>query len=215
MSTPPVEILFEDNHLLVINKPAGMLSQADSSGAPDLLTELKGYIKVKYNKPGNVFLGLVHRLDRNTSGLMVVARTSKAASRLSEQFRLHSVEKIYRALVSPPPAKPEGTLESRLTKDNQNLRQTEDEEGGEARLTYRTLRANSKEALLEIELETGRFHQIRFQLSNAGSPVAGDRKYGSKLSGPLALCCVRLSFNHPVTKERLTFETKAAFETRL
>jgi 23S rRNA pseudouridine1911/1915/1917 synthase len=208
MNRPAIPVLYEDNHLLVIDKPAGLLSQEDSSGHPDVLTVLKDYVKEKYNKPGNVFLGLVHRLDRNTTGLMVVARTSKAASRLSEQFRKHTVEKLYQAVVSPPPAEKEDRLEDRMEKDEENrmAKAAWGSAGEKAILEYVVVRQTADRALLEVRLFTGRFHQIRFQLSHAGFPVVGDKKYGSNVPGKLALRCVRLSFNHPTTKERLVFD---------
>lgn len=214
---PLIPVLFEDNHLLVIDKPAGLLSQSDSSGSPDVLTLMKEYVKEKYHKPGNVFLGLVHRLDRNTTGIMVIARTSKAASRLSEQFRKRTVEKIYQGVVSPPPQRSSGRLEHRMEKDEESRTASVAAEGrGEtAVLDYRLLRKNRERALLEITLHTGRFHQIRFQLSEAGWPVLGDSKYGSEIPGKLALRCVRLAFDHPITGERLVFESPASWADTL
>lgn len=210
-------ILFEDNHLLVIDKPAGLLSQADSSDAPDVLTLMKEYVKEKYHKPGNVFLGLVHRLDRNTTGFMVIARTSKAASRLSEQFRKRTVEKIYQGVVSPPPLRSSGRLEHRMEKDEETrmARAAPPNSGENAVLDYRMLKKAGNRALLEITLHTGRFHQIRFQLSEAGWPVVGDSKYGSEIPGKLALRCVRLAFDHPITGERMVFESNQAWADAL
>lgn len=214
---PLIPVLFEDNHLLVIDKPAGLLSQSDSSGSPDVLTLMKEYVKEKYHKPGNVFLGLVHRLDRNTTGIMVIARTSKAASRLSEQFRKRTVEKIYQGVVSPPPQRSSGRLEHRMEKDEESrtARVAAEGRGETAVLDYRLLRKNRERALLEITLHTGRFHQIRFQLSEAGWPVLGDSKYGSEIPGKLALRCVRLAFDHPITGERLVFESPASWADTL
>lgn len=206
-----VPILYEDNHILVIDKPAGLLSQEDATGDPDVLTLLKEYVKEKYNKPGNVFLGLVQRLDRNTTGLMVVARTSKAASRLSEQFRKHTVEKVYQAVVSPVPAVKADRLEDRMEKDEENrmARASWGSAGERAILEYSVIRQSNNRALLEVRLFTGRFHQIRFQLSHAGFPVVGDKKYGSTVPGQMALRCVHLAFVHPTTKEEMSFDAAA------
>ena len=210
LETP--DILFEDNHLLVAVKPSGVMSQAGRSAAPDMLTLLKRHIKLRDYKPGEVFLGLVHRLDQPTSGLMVFAKTSKAAGRLSESFRGRDVEKLYLAVVRGIPERLEGSLIDYLSKKIVNGRVTRDDQGDEAILQYQCLMQDKakNESLLLINLVTGRRHQIRAQLSLRGMPVLGDRRYGKTDSRDrevptLALHAAGLSFIHPVKKERLTF----------
>ncbi len=206
-----VKILYEDNHLIVAVKPAGVLSQSDGSDAPDMLTILKAYIKDKYSKPGEVYLGLVHRLDRPVSGVMVFARTSKAASRLSEQIRTRRVEKFYRAVVQ---GRLEGTgsLENYILKDpSANKVTVYDREVPGAKhavLEYRSVRASDDRSLIEIRLGTGRAHQIRAQFANAGHPLLGDRRYGNTelWDGDICLQSFRLAFDHPTKGERMTFE---------
>jgi len=206
-----VKILYEDNHLIVAIKPAGVLSQSDGSDAPDMLTILKAYIKVKYNKPGEVYLGLVHRLDRPVSGVMVFARTSKAASRLSEQIRARKVDKIYRAIVH---GRLEGTgsLENYILKDSSTNRVTvydrEVPGAKSATLEYRSVYASDDMSLIEIRLGTGRSHQIRAQFANAGHPLLGDRRYGNTelWDGDICLQAFRLAFDHPTKGERMSFE---------
>ncbi len=234
-----VRIFVEDNHLLVVEKPPGLLSQADASGAPDLLTLAKAYIKEKYAKPGEVFLALVHRLDRSVGGPMVFARTSKAAARLSEQFRERTVRKIYQALVEGALQPPQGGIVGYMKK-NEATRSAEAATVGEpgaqkAELEYATLWSSPANAArlaplpgsrgrlpgaiscVEIGLETGRFHQIRFQLASRGAPILGDRKYGAQcaLSGTnLALWCVRLEFEHPVGHNRICIDSAPPDEFR-
>ncbi len=210
------EVIYEDNHLLVVNKPAGILSQSDSTGRPDLLSICKDYIKEKYKKPGEVYLGLVQRLDRDVSGVMVFARTSKAAARLSKQIRERETGKIYHAFVAGNPP-PEGRLEGYLRKDEKALKAmpaSAGEAGAQlAILTFRrmdTAQGAEQGVLLEVHLETGRFHQIRFQLSQAGFPIIGDEKYGGPPAKHIALRCVELSLVHPTTKETMTFRADGA-----
>jgi 23S rRNA pseudouridine1911/1915/1917 synthase len=206
-----VKILYEDNHLIVAVKPAGVLSQSDGSDAPDMLTILKAYIKDKYSKPGEVYLGLVHRLDRPVSGVMVFARTSKAASRLSEQIRTRRVEKLYRAVVQ---GRLEGTgrLENYILKDpSANKVTVYDREVPGAKhavLEYRSVRASDDRSLIEIRLGTGRAHQIRAQFANAGHPLLGDRRYGNTVlrDGDICLQSFKLAFDHPTKGERMSFE---------
>lgn len=206
-----VKILYEDNHLIVAVKPAGVLSQSDGSDAPDMLTILKAYIKDKYSKPGEVYLGLVHRLDRPVSGVMVFARTSKAASRLSEQIRTRRVEKLYRAVVQ---GRLEGTgsLENYILKDpSANKVTVYDREVPGAKhavLEYRSVRASDDSSLIEIRLGTGRAHQIRAQFANAGHPLLGDRRYGNTVlrDGDICLQSFKLAFEHPTKGERMSFE---------
>lgn len=203
------EIIFEDNHLLVAFKPAGFLSQSDGSEAPDMLTYLKAYIKDKYNKPGNVYLGLVHRLDRNVSGIMVFARTSKCASRLSEQIRKGSLEKRYRARVTGL-LEGSGKLVNYLVKDEKINKVTvyDREVPGSKRceLEYKTGDFDGKFTSVDITLLTGRSHQIRAQFAHIGHPLEGDVKYGGKKSGEgIGLMSCYLAFNHPTSGERLEF----------
>ena len=206
-----VKVLYEDNHLIVAIKPAGVLSQSDGSNAPDMLTILKAYIKDKYQKPGEVYLGLVHRLDRPVSGVMVFARTSKAASRLSEQIRTRRVEKIYRCVVNGV-LEGEGRLENFISKDeSSNTVTVSDVEkpGFKASyLDYRALASKDGMTLAEVKLGTGRSHQIRAQMAHAGHPLIGDQKYGKKdnRTKDIALEAYKLSFEHPVKREFITFE---------
>jgi len=204
-------ILYEDNHLIVCVKPAGVLSQRDIRGGDDMLTILKDYIREKYRKPGNVFLGLVHRLDQNVGGVMVFARTSKAAARLSAAIRERDVTKRYRAVVEGLlPVGAAGTLSDRLAKDESTRTAVVSDAGKEALLDYVVLAAGERDGvprtLLDITIRTGRFHQIRAQFAHAGHPVVGDVKYGAKpASEGLALHAVELSFDHPVTGLPLSF----------
>lgn len=206
-----VDILYEDNHILVALKPKGVLSQADGSDKEDMLSLLKSYIKETYQKPGNVYLGLVHRLDLFTSGIMVFAKTSKAAKRLSEQIQANQFQKKYLAIV-------EGNLEGidtlvhKISKNEKEKKSYLDPSGQEAVLEYQAIDHKGKEAtLVDITLKTGRFHQIRVQFSSIGHPLYGDKKYGSKntiafMEFPLEAYSLR--FYHPITKEALEFEHK-------
>ena len=210
------EIIFEDNHLIVAVKPAGVLSQADGSPAPDMLTILKDYIKVKYNKPGAVYLGLLHRLDRPVSGLMVFAKTSKCASRISEQIRERKVTKRYRAVVEGTFNELSGTLTHYALKDPKT-NNTRIFEPGKApkdakpvKLSYSvtaTAEYKGREvSLVEIDLHTGRSHQIRTQLKHIGHPLLGDARYGSGLfKGDIALESCLLGFKHPISGEYTEF----------
>ena len=204
-----VNLIYLDNHLLVVDKPAGMLSQGDATGDPDLLNLGKAYLKEKFDKPGKVFLGLVHRLDRPASGVMVFARTSKAASRLSRQFKVRSVGKRYLAKVEGR-LDGSGRLVDYLWKDHRIVRVVNEDhpKGMRAELSYRALSVEAGTTLVEVELATGRPHQIRVQLSNLSHPIIGDFKYGSttELDGRnLALHSHKLSVDHPTTGERMTW----------
>ena len=202
-----LEVLNEDNHVIVAYKPAGILSQADNTGDLDMLTLIKQYIKKKYNKEGNVFLGLVHRLDRMTSGVMVFARTSKAAMRLSEDIKNHQFFKEYLAVCEGEVSQYEPKiLVNYLAKDEKNNKSYVSENGKEAILTYQTIKTKNNKSLVKISLKTGRHHQIRVQMSNLGHPLYGDIKYGSKYQDNLALQAFKLSFYQPVSRELLTFE---------
>ncbi|MCG8584318.1 MAG: RluA family pseudouridine synthase [Pirellulales bacterium] len=208
MHTHPFPILFEDNHVLVVNKPAGLATMGVAANKPSVLSEAKKYIAAKYNKPGNVYLGVVSRLDAPVTGALVIARTSKSASRLSAQFRDPGlVEKIYWAAVTGRPSPEEGALRDWVIKDERHRRMhiaNRKQSGAqEARLTYRALRHDMANSLVEVKLQTGRKHQIRLQLGSRGWPVVGDRKYGSNQSFPvgIALHSRRISFEHPVRRE--------------
>ena len=206
-----VKVLYEDNHLIVAIKPTGVLSQSDGSNAPDMLTILKAYIKEKYQKPGEVYLGLVHRLDRPVSGVMVFARTSKAASRLSEQIRTRRVEKIYCCVVNGV-LEGEGRLENFISKDEASnsvtVSDVEKPEFKASYLDYRALASKDGMTLVEVKLGTGRSHQIRAQMAHSGHPIIGDQKYGKKdnRTKDIALEAYKLSFEHPVKREFITFE---------
>jgi 23S rRNA pseudouridine1911/1915/1917 synthase len=206
-------VLYEDNHLIIVNKRSSDLVQGDSTGDEPLDAAVKQYIREKYNKPGDVFLGVVHRLDRPVSGCVVYARTSKALTRLSELFRTRDVKKSYWAIVTERPPAEEGMLRNFLKKnEQQNKSYVYDKEvkgSKEATLSYRIIGRSSSFYLLEIDLQTGRHHQIRAQLAAAGCPVRGDLKYGSKRSnegGGISLHARRISFIHPVKKEDINVE---------
>ena len=207
-----MDILYEDNHVIVVYKEKGILSQADGSNKPDMLTIIKSYIKEKYNKSGNVYLGLVHRLDINTSGVMVFAKTSKAASRLSEDIKNNKLHKRYYCVVEGNITNG-GKLIDYLEKDEIIKKAFISKNGKEAILEYNVIKNykidNNDVTLLEINLITGRFHQIRCQLSNIGHPLFGDKKFGSKYSieyFDFPLEAYHLEFIHPTTKELLVFE---------
>lgn len=202
-----MEIIYEDNHLLVVNKPAGQLVQGDQTGRFTLLEEAKAWLKEKYHKPGNVFLGLVHRLDRPTSGVVVLARTTKAASRLSAEIRTRRPRKIYWALVAGEvPLK--GQFVDCLERQEFSSRVVATPAGKEARLTYRRLSFTNGVSLVEINLETGRHHQIRVQFSHRGYPVLGDRRYGSIQTfgnDAIALHARKMVIRHPTLGEEMHF----------
>lgn len=204
-----LDILYEDNHIIVAYKPYNVLSQADNTNTDDMLTLLKDYIKVKYNKPGNVYLGLVHRLDRNTEGIMVFARTSKAAKRLQASMLNNDFSKHYIAVVEGI-IKEDGYLENYILKDEIYKKAYINNNGKLAKLSYKVINSgkinNQDVTYLRIELETGRFHQIRCQFSNIGHPLYGDYKYGSKNKVESSfLQAYSLEIEHPTTKEHLSF----------
>ncbi len=205
-----LEILFEDNHVLVVNKKASDISQGDKTGDVPLPDKIKEYWKIKYDKPGNVYCGVVHRLDRPTSGALIFTRTSKALERLSKQFREKEVNKTYLAIVESMPEKKEGTLIHYLKKNekqNKSYAHMKEVDGSKkAILNYKHLASSDKYHLLSIQLETGRHHQIRCQLSTIGCIIKGDLKYGAKRSNPdksISLHARNVSFEHPVTKEQI------------
>lgn len=241
MNYTDLYILYEDNHLIAAIKPAGILAQADDSDTPDMLTLLKQYIKDKYNKPGDVWLGLVHRLDQPVSGVMVFARTSKAAARLSAQIREHTVGKHYLAVVSGQDIPDHDQLEDILAKDDKtgkvsvvsacghNIRNAK-----KAVLRYQKLRSAEYKgrdlALLDIDLGSGRAHQIRVQLASRGWPIIGDARYGKldswsrmlpltrsrdengKEHADIALFCSSMEIDHPISKTRLKFDAEPTSE---
>lgn len=206
-------MLYEDNHLLVVIKAPGVPSQADRTGDPDMLSLLKADLKQRHGKPGDVFLGLVHRLDRPVGGVMVFAKTSKAASRLSEQMRNRTFRKVYLARVHGCPERTEGNLENELIKDPRTntvrLAQASEPGAKAARLFYRVEKSMADISLVRIELHTGRPHQIRVQMAAIGCPLVGDRKYGISPKGAektaIALWSHELYFKHPTRDEELHF----------
>ncbi len=200
-----IDIIYEDNHLLVVNKPINVPVQSDISGDEDLLTSLKKYLKEKYNKPGNVYLGLVHRLDRPVGGLMVLAKTSKAASRLSKEIRDKKFNKIYYAVVLGD-IKQTDIFVDKIYKDKvKNISYVSDK-GLDSKLSYEKIGFESNLSLVRIKLDTGRSHQIRVQFSSRGFPLYGDQKYNKNaIKAPIALFAGELEFMHPTTKEIMSF----------
>lgn len=204
-----IKVLYEDNHLIGVFKPAGVLVQPDISRKPCLMDEVKKYLKKKYNKKGKVFLGLLHRIDRSASGVVLFAKTSKGASRLSEQFRNNEIEKVYQAAVMGKFEKKQGVLINYILKDEEKKKAiiTDKEKGKRAELYYKVISSDDKYSFLEIIIETGRFHQIRAQLASIGHPILGDIKYGAPFSLPdksIVLCAVSLSFRTAASKEKKT-----------
>ena len=210
MTHPIDRIIFIDNHLIAVTKPAGLLTQPDRNTDESLIDQTRQWIKEKYNKPNNVFLGLVHRLDRNVSGVVLFARTSKAASRLSKQFREGTPKKHYRAIVLGKLKEEHTTLVHYLRKDK-SLRATvfprETPTAKRSELSYKVINSLENKSLLEVSLSTGRFHQIRAQMAFIGHPIIGDVKYGAPEPLPnqeIALYAHKLVFSHPVSNEEIT-----------
>ncbi|MGN1379402.1 MAG: RluA family pseudouridine synthase [Bacilli bacterium] len=201
-------ILYEDNHIIVVYKFPGILSQSDSTKDLDMFTIVKTYLKDRYHKPGNVYLGLVHRLDRPVKGVMVFAKTSKAAARLSEQIRNGQMHKKYYAIVEGTLKEKEGILENKIEKIDNKKVLIDTPNGKEAKLEYKVIKEKDNLSLVDINLLTGRYHQIRLQFSYINHPLYGDTLYGSKYKGDLALVSYSLSFVHPTTKEKMYFEIK-------
>ena len=207
-----VKILYEDNHIIVVEKPPNVPSQSDKTEDEDILTIIKAYLKEKYHKPGNVYLGLVHRLDRPVGGVMVFAKTSKAASRLSEQVRNKIFKKEYLAIVDGKPKEQQGILEDYLLKNQKNnvskVVPENTKNAKYAKLEYKFIKYNPDTdlSLLKIILHTGRHHQIRVQLSHGGHSICGDQKYGTRGRGKqIALWAYQLTIQHPITREEMTF----------
>jgi 23S rRNA pseudouridine1911/1915/1917 synthase len=212
-----LDVLFEDNHCLAVNKPAGLLSQGDISGEPSLVEGVASYLKIRYQKPGNVYVGLLHRLDRPTSGVVLLAKTSKAAARLSDQFRSGTISKVYWAIVEGLPRDDEGEWIDRLEKDGRTNRvgvvAEESASGKEARVTFRVVERGERFSKLELRPGTGRGHQLRVQLATRGLPILGDRKYGAttRLTAGdgrprIALHARTLTFIHPTRREAISVE---------
>ena len=202
-----INIIYEDNHLLVVEKPINIPVQADNSKDPDLLTMLKDYLKNKYSKPGNVYLGLVHRLDRPVGGVMVFAKTSKAASRLSEQIRNNTFHKEYLAVVCGK-TNCKDTFVDKLLKDHKKNIVKVDPNGKLSELEYELLDYQEGLSLVKINLKTGRSHQIRVQFSHHGFPLYGDQKYNTDTpKDQIALFASKIEFIHPTTKENMIFES--------
>ncbi len=202
-----LEILYEDNHVIVVVKPANVLSQGDSTGDSDMLTIIKDYIKEKYHKPGNVYLGLVHRLDRPVQGIMVFAKSSKAAARLTKQIQNHEFQKQYLAIINGIIPEKKGEFCDYLTKrEDGNTIVTNPKNGKKSILKYEVLMEKAGKSLVKIQLVTGRHHQIRVQFASRGYPLVGDQRYGNLDYKQICLCSYYLSFLHPITKERMTFE---------
>ena len=208
-----MEVVYEDNHIIIVNKQSGEIVQGDKTGDRPLSDIVKDYIKEKYQKPGAVFLGVVHRLDRPVSGLVVFARTSKALTRLNKMFAEGEVHKTYWALVKNAPQETEATLTHWLVRNEKQNKSyayaTEKPNAKKAILKYRLIGKSDNYSLLEVQLMTGRHHQIRCQLAAMGSPIKGDLKYGAPRSNPdgsISLLSRRVEFIHPVSKERITVE---------
>ena len=208
-----IKVLYEDNHIIAVLKPSGVLTQSDGSGDVSLFDEVKNYLKEKYQKPGNVFLGLVHRLDKPVTGIVLFAKTSKGASRLSEQFREHTIQKTYHAIVLGKLKNEEGDLKEKINKISffaEGFTNKTDEEllaeikkatkTRTAELSYEVVKSNGKFSLLKILPKTGRFHQIRVQMAEMGNPILGDRKYSQtnmpdwKDNSAIALCATDIEF---------------------
>lgn len=206
-------VVYEDNHIIVVNKTASEIVQADKTGDTPLSETVKQYLKEKYQKPGNVFIGVTHRLDRPVSGLVIFAKTSKALTRLNEMFRTNAVKKTYWAVVKNAPKEPEGELMHFLVRnEKQNKSYAYEKEvpnSKKAVLDYRLIARSDHYYLLEVDLKTGRHHQIRCQLAKMGCPIKGDLKYGAQRSNPDGSICLharRVRFVHPVSKELIELE---------
>ena len=217
-----IKVLYEDNHIVAVYKPAGVLTQGDKSGDLSLMDDVKSYLKEKYNKPGNVFLGLVHRLDKPVAGIVLFGKTSKGASRLSEQFRNHTIQKTYHGVVAGKPKEAKGEIIEKLNKISffaEGFTHKTDEEllaeikratkTRTAELSYEVVKSNDKYSLLKILPKTGRFHQIRVQMANMGCPILGDAKYSNQRPLPdrsIGLCATAISFKSATDDKTINLE---------
>lgn len=206
----PLEVLYEDNHLIAVNKNSGDIVQGDKTGDEPLSDKVKSYLKEKYNKPGNVFCGVIHRIDRPVSGIVLFAKTGKALARVNEMFRTREIQKVYWAIVKEKPKNDRATLINYLLKDEKTNKSkvvgADNKNGLKCELNYQVLSKTDNYYLLEIYPTTGRHHQIRVQLAHMGCPIKGDLKYGfarSNKDGSISLHARKLIFNHPVTKEKI------------
>ena len=211
MEASQLEVLYEDNHLIAINKPAGMLVQIDTTGDKALEDLVKEYISVKYEKPGDVFLGVTHRIDRPVSGIVLFAKTTKALTRINEMFKVNKIKKTYWAIVKNRPEKEKATLTHYIFRDTKrNVSRASEKEipnSKQATLSYSIISSSENYHLLEVDLQTGRHHQIRCQLAKIGCPIKGDLKYGFPRSNPdggISLHSRQMVFEHPVKKEKIT-----------
>jgi 23S rRNA pseudouridine1911/1915/1917 synthase len=214
----PLKVLYEDNHLIAVFKPAGILTQGDKTGDVCLMDEVKNFLKKKYKKPGKVFLGLLHRLDRPVSGIVLFAKTSKGASRLSEQIRNHELKKEYHALVEGKLKNKSGVIKNYLLHDEKtnkaNIFDTPKDGAQLAELSYEVEELQGKNSLLKINLKTGRHHQIRAQLAHVGHPIIGDKKYGARtpcMEGPVALCATKIIFKTATKNKIIEIKKQANF----
>ncbi|MBL6874129.1 MAG: RluA family pseudouridine synthase [Flavobacteriales bacterium] len=218
MNNTNLHVLYEDNHLIAINKKSGDITQGDKTGDIPLSEIVKDFLKKKYDKPGNVYLGTIHRIDRPTTGVIIYAKTSKALSRMNEKFRNNEISKKYWAIVKNKLPKQSDILENYLSKNNKKNKSfvTKRKDGKYSKLNYKIIKSLDNYHLYEIKPDTGRHHQIRVQLSNIGSPIKGDLKYGAKRSNKDASICLHareIVFEHPVTKEELKITAPAPQNT--
>ena len=218
MNNTKLHVLYEDNHLIAVNKKSGDITQGDKTGDTPLSEIVKDFLKKKYDKPGNVYLGTIHRIDRPTTGVIIYAKTSKALSRMNEKFRNNEISKKYWAIVKNKLPKQSDILENYLSKNNKKNKSfvTKEKDGKYSKLNYKIIKSLDNYHLYEIKPDTGRHHQIRVQLSNIGSPIKGDLKYGAKRSNKDASICLHareIVFEHPVTKEELKITAPAPQNT--
>ena len=215
-----MQVLYEDNHIIIVNKSSGEIVQGDKTGDTPLVETVRAYIKEKYNKPGNVFCGLTHRLDRPVSGVVIFAKTSKALERINNMLKNHEIKKTYWAIVKNPPKQNEGTLVNYLVRNEKQNKSfaysTEKPNSKRAELNYKVIGKSDNYTLLEVNLITGRHHQIRCQLAAMGCPIKGDLKYGfdrSNRDGSISLHARSVEFTHPVSKELIHVEAPTPEDT--
>lgn len=215
-----MNVIYEDNHIIIVNKSSGEIVQGDKTGDTPLVETVRAYIKEKYNKPGNVFCGLTHRLDRPVSGVVIFAKTSKALERINNMLKNHEIKKTYWAIVKNPPKNNEGTLVNYLVRNEKQNKSfaysTEKPNSKRAELNYKVIGKSDNYTLLEVNLITGRHHQIRCQLAAMGCPIKGDLKYGfdrSNRDGSISLHARSVEFTHPVSKELIHVEAPTPEDT--